>query len=77
MDHCDGLPSGIPENLLLPFIQSGQDRTGLELGLNIGRLVSKLTMAFSGFAMYQAPDASLPLTCHSSVGGACKRVHIR
>jgi signal transduction histidine kinase len=34
-DHCGGLPSGIPEKLLLPFVQSGQDRSGLGLGLDI------------------------------------------
>jgi signal transduction histidine kinase len=36
-DHCGGLPSGIPEKLLLPFVQSGQDRSGLGLGLDICR----------------------------------------
>jgi signal transduction histidine kinase len=36
-DHCGGLPGGIPEKLLLPFVQSGQDRSGLGLGLDICR----------------------------------------
>jgi len=36
-DHCGGLPSGIPEKLLLPFVQNGQDRSGLGLGLDICR----------------------------------------
>jgi hypothetical protein len=36
-DHCGGLPNGIPEKLLLPFVQSGQDRSGLGLGLDICR----------------------------------------
>ena len=36
-DHCGGLPRGIPEKLLLPFVQSGQDRSGLGLGLDICR----------------------------------------
>jgi hypothetical protein len=36
-DRCGGLPSGAPEKLLLPFVQSGQDRTGLGLGLDICR----------------------------------------
>jgi hypothetical protein len=36
-DRCGGLPSGTPEKLLLPFIQSGQDRSGLGLGLDICR----------------------------------------
>jgi signal transduction histidine kinase len=36
-DHCGGLPSDIPEKLLLPFVQSGQDRSGLGLGLDICR----------------------------------------
>jgi signal transduction histidine kinase len=36
-DHCGGLPSGSPETLLLPYVQSGQDRSGLGLGLDICR----------------------------------------
>jgi signal transduction histidine kinase len=36
-DHCGGLPSGIPEKLMSPFVQSGQDRSGLGLGLDICR----------------------------------------
>jgi signal transduction histidine kinase len=36
-DHCGGLPGDIPEKLLLPYIQSGQDRSGLGLGLDICR----------------------------------------
>jgi signal transduction histidine kinase len=36
-DHCGGLPSGIPEKLLMPFVQGGQDRSGLGLGLDICR----------------------------------------
>jgi signal transduction histidine kinase len=36
-DHCGGLPIGTPEKLLLPFVQSGQDRSGLGLGLDICR----------------------------------------
>jgi signal transduction histidine kinase len=36
-DHCGGLPSGIPEKLMLPFVQGGQDRSGLGLGLDICR----------------------------------------
>jgi signal transduction histidine kinase len=36
-DHCGGLPADVPEKLLLPFVQSGQDRSGLGLGLDICR----------------------------------------
>jgi signal transduction histidine kinase len=36
-DHCGGLPDGIPEKLLLPYVQIGQDRSGLGLGLDICR----------------------------------------
>jgi signal transduction histidine kinase len=36
-DHCGGLPSGPPEALLLPYAQSGDDRSGLGLGLDISR----------------------------------------
>ena len=36
-DHCGGLPTGAPETLLSPFVQSGEDRSGLGLGLDICR----------------------------------------
>jgi signal transduction histidine kinase len=36
-DHCGGLPADVPEKLLLPFVQNGQDRSGLGLGLDICR----------------------------------------
>jgi signal transduction histidine kinase len=36
-DHCGGLPPGIPERLMQPFVQSGHDRSGLGLGLDICR----------------------------------------
>jgi signal transduction histidine kinase len=36
-DHCGGLPADIPEKLLVPFVQSSQDRSGLGLGLDICR----------------------------------------
>jgi signal transduction histidine kinase len=36
-DHCGGLPAGVPDKLLLPFVQSGEDRSGLGLGLDICR----------------------------------------
>jgi signal transduction histidine kinase len=36
-DHCGGLPADVPEKLLLPFVQSGEDRSGLGLGLDICR----------------------------------------
>jgi signal transduction histidine kinase len=36
-DHCGGLPAGTPEKLLLPFVQNGEDRSGLGLGLDICR----------------------------------------
>jgi signal transduction histidine kinase len=36
-DHCGGLPTGSPEKLLLPFVQVGEDRSGLGLGLDICR----------------------------------------
>lgn len=36
-DHCGGLPPGPAENLLKPFAQSGIDRSGLGLGLDICR----------------------------------------
>ncbi len=36
-DKCGGLPLGDPENMFLPFTQSGADKTGLGLGLSISR----------------------------------------
>ena len=36
-DHCGGLRTATPEKLLLPFVQSGEDRSGLGLGLDICR----------------------------------------
>ena len=36
-DHCGGLSTGLPETLLLPFVQSSKDRSGLGLGLDICR----------------------------------------
>ena len=36
-DHCGGLRPGVPEKLMLPFVQNGDDRSGLGLGLDICR----------------------------------------
>jgi signal transduction histidine kinase len=36
-DGCGGLPTGAPETLLSPFVQIGEDRSGLGLGLDICR----------------------------------------
>jgi len=36
-DHCGGLPAGDAEKMFLPFTQSGEDKTGLGLGLSIAR----------------------------------------
>ena len=36
-DHCGGLPTGDPEQLFHPFTQSGEDRSGVGLGLSICR----------------------------------------
>jgi signal transduction histidine kinase len=36
-DHCGGLPIGAVENMFRPFSQSGEDRSGLGLGLDICR----------------------------------------
>lgn len=36
-DHCGGLPSGSAENMFVPFVQEGEDRSGLGLGLSIAR----------------------------------------
>jgi signal transduction histidine kinase len=36
-DHCGGLPGSTLEELTLPFIQAGSNRTGLGLGLSIVR----------------------------------------
>jgi signal transduction histidine kinase len=36
-DHCGGLPPGDPEHLFHPFTQSGDDKSGVGLGLSICR----------------------------------------
>ena len=36
-DHCGGLPRGAMETLFSPFVQGGEDRSGLGLGLDICR----------------------------------------
>lgn len=36
-DHCGGLPAGATNTLFVPFVQSGADRSGLGLGLDISR----------------------------------------
>ena len=36
-DHCGGLPEGAAEEMFLPFKQTGEDRSGLGLGLAICR----------------------------------------
>jgi len=36
-DECGGLPGGCPEDLFRPFVQRGQDRSGLGLGLALSR----------------------------------------
>lgn len=36
-DHCGGLPPGPAEQLLQPYAQKGNDRSGLGLGLDICR----------------------------------------
>jgi signal transduction histidine kinase len=36
-DRCGGLPSGAVEKMFLPFVQTGNDRSGLGLGLDISR----------------------------------------
>jgi signal transduction histidine kinase len=36
-DHCGGLPPGSAERMFLPFVQSGEDKSGLGLGLAICR----------------------------------------
>jgi signal transduction histidine kinase len=36
-DRCGGLPAGAVETMFLPFAQSGDDRSGLGLGLDISR----------------------------------------
>jgi signal transduction histidine kinase len=37
LDHCGGLPPGSAENMFVPFVQEGRDRSGLGLGLSIAR----------------------------------------
>lgn len=37
LDHCGGLPPGGAESMFVPFVQEGDDRSGLGLGLSIAR----------------------------------------
>ena len=37
-DHCGGLPPGDAEDMFLPFMQRGTDKSGLGLGLSICRV---------------------------------------
>jgi signal transduction histidine kinase len=36
-DHCGGLGPGVAESMFLPFSQSGENRTGIGLGLTIAK----------------------------------------
>jgi len=36
-DGCGGLPAGAVERMFVPFVQNGEDRSGLGLGLDIAR----------------------------------------
>ena len=36
-DHCGGLGDGVAQGMFVPFAQSGQDRSGMGLGLTIAR----------------------------------------
>ncbi len=40
-DECGGLPGGCPDDLFRPFVQRGQDRSGLGLGLAFSREVAE------------------------------------
>jgi signal transduction histidine kinase len=37
LDHCGGLSPGSAESMFTPFVQEGEDRSGLGLGLSIAR----------------------------------------
>jgi hypothetical protein len=61
-DHCGGLPQGAVEDMFLPFKQSGEDRSGLGLGLAICRRsvdnnagsLGGYTVGMPGMAAYAA-----------------------
>jgi len=36
-DHCGGLPIGLEQRMFQPFVQGGEDKSGLGLGLSIAR----------------------------------------
>ncbi|ATQ79080.1 histidine kinase [Massilia violaceinigra] len=36
-DHCGGLAAGVADNMFMPFSQSGNDRSGVGLGLTIAK----------------------------------------
>jgi signal transduction histidine kinase len=36
-DHCGGLPAGAAQSMFLPFVQTGENKSGLGLGLSIAK----------------------------------------
>jgi signal transduction histidine kinase len=36
-DHCGGLAEGVPQTMFEPFVQAGEDRSGVGLGLSIAK----------------------------------------
>ncbi|MDR6842385.1 sensor histidine kinase [Pseudoxanthomonas sacheonensis] len=72
LDHCGGLSPGSAENMFVPFVQEGEDRSGLGLGLSIARrsveanggVLSVRNLAGSGCVF------TIDLPRHSLVEGA-------
>ena len=62
-DHCGGLPPGIAEKMFLPFTQSGEDKSGLGLGLSICRRSVEANNGVLASATYRPQVAFSQSTC--------------
>ncbi len=62
-DHCGGLLPNEAETMFLPFTQSGQNKTGLGLGLSLSRRSVEANRGPSASAMFQGQAASSRLIC--------------
>ncbi len=65
-DECGGLPAGEAESLLRPFVQKGQDRTGMGLGLSICLKAVKMMSGQLHIRDLPGRDASSPSICRSN-----------
>jgi hypothetical protein len=66
-DNCGGLPPDLVEQLFLPFVQAGTDRSGVGLACRFaGEALPPIT-AFLASAICRVPDVSSQLACGAVV----------